>query len=121
MQPEILILDEPTTNLDPGQEAVFLELLKGFDGTLICISHDLIFLYELCEKAVVLHKGGIHHQHTLRELVPGGTPCGTTAWIFPFAWPSRPMGQRFMKTMQPAPPTHVNATKSRGLIPFVRP
>lgn len=69
MQPEILILDEPTTNLDPGQEAVFLELLKGFDGTLICISHDLIFLYELCEKAVVLHKGGIHHQHTLRELV----------------------------------------------------
>lgn len=69
MQPEVLILDEPTTNLDPGQEAVFLELLKGFDGTLICISHDLIFLYELCDKAVVLHQGAIHHHYGLRELV----------------------------------------------------
>ena len=69
MQPEVLILDEPTTNLDPGQEAVFLDLLKGFDGTLICISHDLIFLYELCEIAVVLHQGSIHHHYPLRELV----------------------------------------------------
>ncbi len=69
MQPGVLILDEPTANLDPGQEAVFLDLLKGFAGTLICISHDLIFLYELCEKAVVLHKGGIHHKYTMRELV----------------------------------------------------
>ncbi|MCF8088576.1 MAG: ATP-binding cassette domain-containing protein [Desulfotignum sp.] len=69
MQPEVLILDEPTANLDPGQEAVFLDLLKAFDGTLICISHDLIFLYELCEKAVVLHHGSIHHNYTMRELV----------------------------------------------------
>jgi energy-coupling factor transport system ATP-binding protein len=69
LQPEVLILDEPTANLDPGQEAVFLDLLKAFDGTLICISHDLIFLYELCEKAVVLHHGSIHHYYTMRELV----------------------------------------------------
>ncbi|MDT8379869.1 MAG: energy-coupling factor transporter ATPase [Desulfotignum sp.] len=69
MEPEVLILDEPTGNLDPGQEAVFLDLLKAFDGTLICISHDLIFLYELCQKAVVLHHGSIHHNYTMRELV----------------------------------------------------
>ncbi|MEX1314081.1 MAG: energy-coupling factor transporter ATPase [Desulfotignum sp.] len=69
MEPRVLILDEPTANLDPGQEAVFLDLLKAFDGTLICISHDLIFLYELCQKAVVLHHGSIHHNYTMRELV----------------------------------------------------
>jgi energy-coupling factor transporter ATP-binding protein EcfA2 len=69
MQPEVLILDEPTANLDPGQEAVFLDLLKAFDGTLICISHDLIFLYELCDKAVVLHQGHIRHHYAMRELV----------------------------------------------------
>jgi energy-coupling factor transporter ATP-binding protein EcfA2 len=69
MQPGVLILDEPTANLDPGQESVFLDLLKGFDGTLICISHDLIFLYELCDKAVVLHQGTVHHHYALRELV----------------------------------------------------
>jgi energy-coupling factor transporter ATP-binding protein EcfA2 len=69
MQPEVLILDEPTANLDPGQEAVFLDLLKAFDGTLICISHDLIFLYELCDKAVGLPQGTIHPNYALRELV----------------------------------------------------
>ncbi len=69
MQPEILILDEPTANLDPAQEQIFLELLKNFHGTLILISHDLIFLYELCDRALVLDRGHVHHDYTLKELV----------------------------------------------------
>jgi energy-coupling factor transporter ATP-binding protein EcfA2 len=69
MQPEVLLLDEPTANLDPHQEQVFLDLLSGFTGTLICISHDLIFLYELCDRAVVLDQGRIEHDYTVRELV----------------------------------------------------
>ncbi|MFH2043536.1 MAG: energy-coupling factor transporter ATPase [Pseudomonadota bacterium] len=69
MQPDVLFLDEPTANLDPHQEQVFLDLLKDFSGTLICISHDLIFLYELCDRAVVLDKGRIHHDYTMSELV----------------------------------------------------
>jgi len=69
MQPKVLLLDEPTSNLDPHQEEVFLNLLKDFSGTLICISHDLIFLYELCNRAVVLDRGRIQHDYTLRELV----------------------------------------------------
>lgn len=69
MQPKVLLLDEPTSNLDPHQEEVFLNSLKDFSGTLICISHDLIFLYELCNRAVVLDRGCIHHDYTLRELV----------------------------------------------------
>jgi len=69
MQPEILLLDAPTANLDPHQEQVFLDLLRDFPGTLICISHDLIFLYELCDRAVVLDQGRIQHDYTMRELV----------------------------------------------------
>jgi energy-coupling factor transport system ATP-binding protein len=69
MQPDVLLLDEPTANLDPQQEQVFLDLLSGFAGTLICISHDLIFLYELCDRAVVLDRGRIEHDYTMRELV----------------------------------------------------
>ena len=69
MQPDVLLLDEPTANLDPHQEQVFLDLLSGFSGTLICISHDLIFLYELCDRAVVLDQGRIGHDYTMRELV----------------------------------------------------
>jgi energy-coupling factor transporter ATP-binding protein EcfA2 len=69
MQPEVLLLDEPTANLDPHQEQVFLDLLRDFAGTLICISHDLIFLYELCDRAVVLDQGRIEHDYSMRELV----------------------------------------------------
>jgi energy-coupling factor transporter ATP-binding protein EcfA2 len=69
MQPEILLLDEPTTNLDPYQEEVLLDLLKAFDGTLICVSHDLIFLFNICRRAVVLDQGRIHHDYAMQDLV----------------------------------------------------
>ena len=69
MDPEVLILDEPTANLDPKQERFFAELLGEFPGTLICISHDLPFLYGLCNRAVVLENGQIHHDFSMRELV----------------------------------------------------
>ncbi|MEN6437357.1 MAG: energy-coupling factor transporter ATPase [Syntrophobacter sp.] len=69
MEPEILILDEPTANLDPRQEANFTDLLMEFEGTLICISHDLPFLYRLCSRAVVLEDGDIHHDFSMQDLV----------------------------------------------------
>ncbi|MCE5333867.1 MAG: ATP-binding cassette domain-containing protein [Desulfobacteraceae bacterium] len=69
MQPEVLILDEPTANLDSKQEHLFWDLLQDFPGTLLVISHDLEFLYGLCERAVVFESGRIHHDFTMRELV----------------------------------------------------
>ncbi len=69
MNPEVLILDEPTANLDPRQESLFEQLLRDFTGTLICISHDLLFLYGLCSRAVVLENGKIHHDFSMQELV----------------------------------------------------
>lgn len=69
MQPAVLLLDEPTTNLDPRQEQVFLDLLIDYQGTLICVSHDLIFLYELCDRAVVLHQGRIADNDTMDHFV----------------------------------------------------
>jgi energy-coupling factor transport system ATP-binding protein len=69
INPQVLVLDEPTANLDPRQEKLFVELLHEFTGTLICISHDLPFLYGLCSRAVVLEKGKIHHDFSMQELV----------------------------------------------------
>ncbi|MEM5785951.1 MAG: energy-coupling factor transporter ATPase [Syntrophobacteraceae bacterium] len=69
MNPEMLILDEPTANLDPKQENLFAELLRDFTGTLVCISHDLPFLYGLCSRAVVLENGKVHHDFSFQELV----------------------------------------------------
>ena len=69
MNPNVLILDEPTANLDPKQEKFFTDLLNNFSGTIICISHDLPFLFGLCTRAVVLDKGRIHHDFTMTDLI----------------------------------------------------
>ncbi len=69
MKPQVLVLDEPTANLDPGQENLLVELLRHYQGTLICITHDLLFAFELCQRAVVLDKGQVHHDYSMAELV----------------------------------------------------
>lgn len=69
MHPEVLILDEPTANLDPRQEKIFKELLREYTGTLIIIDHDLLFLYDLCDRAVVMSDGAIHHNYSFDQLV----------------------------------------------------
>ncbi len=69
MRPAVLILDEPSANLDPKQEKIFREMLAAYEGTIICINHDLLFLYGLCERAVVLSDGNIHHDFNFNDLV----------------------------------------------------
>ena len=69
MKPQVLILDEPTANLDPLQENMLVELLCTYQGTLICITHDLLFAFELCERAVVLDRGRVHHDYRMTDLV----------------------------------------------------
>ncbi|MFV0438163.1 MAG: ABC transporter ATP-binding protein [Desulfopila sp.] len=69
MKPEVLILDEPTANLDPRQEKIFQKILRDYPGTLIIIDHDLLFLYDLCDRAVVMSEGTVHHDYSFAQLV----------------------------------------------------
>ncbi|MCX7822728.1 MAG: energy-coupling factor transporter ATPase [Syntrophobacterales bacterium] len=69
LEPDILILDEPTVGLDRKSEGIIFDILRGFRGTIICISHDLFFLYFLCQRALVLKNGSVHHDYTMRDLV----------------------------------------------------
>jgi energy-coupling factor transporter ATP-binding protein EcfA2 len=69
MQPAVLILDEPSANLDPKQEKIFRDMLAAYEGTIICINHDLLFLYGLCDRAVVMSEGRIHHDFSFNDLV----------------------------------------------------
>jgi cobalt/nickel transport system ATP-binding protein len=59
MKPDILALDEPTTNLDPKSRKKLFEILKSFNGTLIISTHDMETVLALCEKTIVLKKGKI--------------------------------------------------------------
>lgn len=111
MNPDVLILDEPTANLDPAQEQVFLDLLRDYPGTLICISHDLIFLYELCQRAVVLDQGCVHHDTSLQALVEHRPSLRDHGLDFSFRFAdSRASAPAPIVTGEPATPSAPAAT-----------
>ena len=59
MQPEVLIMDEPTAALDPKARRRVIALLKSFQHTKIITSHDLDMVLEACERVIVMKEGKI--------------------------------------------------------------
>jgi cobalt/nickel transport system ATP-binding protein len=59
MQPRLLVLDEPSANLDPRARRELLEVLDRIDRTMLVVTHDLPFAAQLCERAVLLSGGRI--------------------------------------------------------------
>ncbi|HET8717554.1 MAG TPA: ABC transporter ATP-binding protein [Nocardioidaceae bacterium] len=59
MEPEILVLDEPSSNLDPASRRELAEILTGLDVTVLMVTHDLPYALQLCPRSVVLSGGVI--------------------------------------------------------------
>ena len=59
MRPDLLVLDEPSANLDPRSRRELLDVLAEIERTMLVVTHDLPFAAELCERAVVLSSGRI--------------------------------------------------------------
>lgn len=57
MQPEILVIDEPTSNLDPHSRRELINLLKSINNTKIIASHDLELVLETCDRTVLMNRG----------------------------------------------------------------
>lgn len=59
MTPDILVLDEPTTGLDPWGRRQIISILSEFTHTKIIATHDLDLVLDLCSRTIVLHGGRI--------------------------------------------------------------
>lgn len=59
MRPEILVLDEPTSNLDPASRRELAEVIERLDVTVLLVTHDLPYALQLCARSVVLSGGTI--------------------------------------------------------------
>lgn len=77
MDPEMIMLDEPTNDLDPATRLRLIEILKHLPQALILVSHDWDFLHQTTNGLYLLEKGKLVPQnsdilHTHVHSHPGG-------------------------------------------------
>ncbi len=69
MEPEILVLDEPSSNLDPASRRELADIIRGLDVTVLMVTHDLPYALELCPRSVVLSDGLVVADGPTRHLL----------------------------------------------------
>lgn len=59
MRPDVLVLDEPSSNLDPKARRQLVSILRSLPVTKVIVTHDLPYASEMCERAVILAEGRV--------------------------------------------------------------
>lgn len=72
MKPDVLIMDEPSSGLDPKSRRRLINILKGFSHTKIITSHDLDMVLETCGRVIVLKDGKVAADGTASEILTNG-------------------------------------------------
>ena len=72
-EPEVILLDEPTTNLDIHHQIEFLDLILALNRekglTILMASHDLNLASEFCDRLILLQKGGIFKMGSPQDVI----------------------------------------------------
>jgi len=69
MQPELLVMDEPTSDLDPRNRRKLIELVNELPMTRVTVSHDLDFIWDTCDRVCILSKGNIVADGPTKEIL----------------------------------------------------
>ncbi|MEW6215133.1 MAG: ABC transporter ATP-binding protein [Nitrospirota bacterium] len=69
MNPDILVMDEPASNLDPKSRRQLINLLKEFKHTKIIATHDLDLILDVCERCIVIKDGMIMADGPAEEIL----------------------------------------------------
>ena len=89
MRPEILVLDEPSSNLDPAARRELAEILRGLPVTLLMVTHDLPYAMELCDRSVILDDGRIVADAPDRRPARRRVPAGRHRLELPYGFDPR--------------------------------
>ena len=86
--PQLLVLDEPTTGLDATVEAEVLDLVKTLrhetSAAILLIAHNLGVIRSMCDRAGVMYAGKLVEEGPAQEVFDAGTP---TPWGCSAAYP----------------------------------
>jgi cobalt/nickel transport system ATP-binding protein len=89
MEPEILVLDEPSSNLDPASRRELADILRSLDVTVLMVTHDLPYAFELCPRSVVLSDGVVVADGPTREVLTDDALMAAHRLELPFGFDPR--------------------------------
>lgn len=69
MRPQLLVLDEPSSNLDPASRRELAEILESLPVTVLMVTHDLPYAMQLCRRSVILDGGRIAADGPTRDIL----------------------------------------------------
>ncbi len=69
MQPEVIVMDEPTADLDPKNRRKLINLVNGLGITKITVSHDLDFVWDTCQRVCIMNRGRIVADGLTRDIL----------------------------------------------------
>jgi len=69
MEPQVLVMDEPTSSLDHRSRRSLIELLKGLTITKVLTTHDLELVLELCNRCVLMDEGRVAADGEARSIL----------------------------------------------------
>ncbi|MHC5903785.1 energy-coupling factor ABC transporter ATP-binding protein [Streptomyces sp. S6] len=89
MSPEILVLDEPSSNLDPASRRELADILRALDVTVLMVTHDLPYALELCTRSLILSEGVIAADGLTAEVLSNPDLMRTHRLELPFGFDPR--------------------------------
>ena len=90
MDPQILVLDEPTSNLDPAARRDLADILVTLPVTAVVVTHDLPYALELCPRSVIINDGVIVADGPTRDVLGDAELMAANRLELPFGFdPSR--------------------------------
>ena len=92
MRPEILVLDEPSSNLDPASRRELAEILRSLAVTVLMVTHDLPYALELCPRSVILSAGEVVADGPTRDLLTDDALMRSHRLELPFGFDPHTVG-----------------------------
>jgi cobalt/nickel transport system ATP-binding protein len=86
MRPEVLVLDEPSSNLDPAARAELAEIVSSLDLTVVMVTHDLPYALELCPRALLMNQGVIVADGPTIDLLSDPTLMAANRLVLPYCF-----------------------------------
>jgi cobalt/nickel transport system ATP-binding protein len=86
MEPEILVLDEPSSNLDPAGRRELADILRSLPITMLMVTHDLPYALELCPRALVMNEGVMVADGRTRDILADDALMAANRLELPFGF-----------------------------------